>query len=101
MSREDQIWLVEVAWSTLRQTQIQPVMFSLTAVQGFLASIFSWFTFVKGLEKYPWPSSLKGTKEFPAVHMQEQGVWFWLPGNGEPHLSLALVFGGMDPPLCT
>lgn len=24
------------------------------------------------------------------VHMQEQGVWLLLSGNGEPHLSLAL-----------
>lgn len=65
-------------------------MFSLPAVQVFLGSIFSWLTFVKGLEKYTWPSSLKGAKELLPVHMQEQGVWFLLSGNGEPHLSLAL-----------
>lgn len=90
MNRQDQIWLVEVAWSSLRHTSLQPVMFSLPADQGFLGSIFSRLKFVKGLEKYTWPPSLKGVKELLLVHMQEQGVWFLLPGSGEPHLSLAL-----------
>lgn len=90
MNREDQICLVEVAWSTLRHTSLHPVMFFLPADQEFLGSIFSWLKFVKGLEKYTWPPSLKGAKELLHMHMQEQGFQFLLPGSGEPHLSLAL-----------
>lgn len=61
---------------------------------------FSWLTFVKDLEKYTWPSSLKGAKELLPVHMQEQGVWLLLSGSEEPHLPLAVgVWWGGSPTL--